>query len=296
LDDFLSSFSGFGREDDLVAFFPSGQDKGFTRENVRSESSLDALKSVDVSFTESLDNELAGDTVRAETVQDGLVETSHSSHVGVNVEGIGVTSQSVENGLVGNSLILNNLIGNSFGDLGQGRVGIALEAESTEASDEETHVVYEQRNSFTVFSEFVGGDFESDESTLALISNIRNLASSDKLDVGLNGLEDFDFMFTVEKHHGVEFGHAGALSQGDKDFFDKEESGTNSWEDGKVLVKFISESEVIFVHGVLGETNTEGIDDGILGSEFGFDFFNGIVDNLVGDDFFRLAHFWRDKF
>jgi len=290
LNNFFSSFSGLGTEDDLVAFFPSGQDKGLTRENMRSESSLDALESVDISFAESLDDELAGNTIGAETVQNRLVESSHSSHVGVNVQGVSVTSQSVEDSLVGNGLILNNLISNSFRDLGHNSVRISLEAKSTKASDEETHVVNKQGDSLAIIANFVGGDFKGDESTLALVGDIRDSASSNKLDVGLDGLEEFDFVFTVKKHHGVEFGHARAFSQGNKDLFDKEEGGTNSWENSKVLVKLISEFEVFFVHGVLGEADTEGVNDGIFGGEFGFDFLNGIVNDLIGNNFFRLAH------
>lgn len=256
LDDFLSSFSSLGREDDSVSISPSRNLEGLSWENVRSESGLDALELVGIATAESLNNSSSTDTIEAQSVKNWLIEATHGGHIGVSMEWVDVTSQSVEQGLVSNSLFFDNLIRLSFRDLGKSTSGFSLVAEATKSSNKESHSVNEDWGSSALLVDFVSGHFEGDEGSLALVSDIGDSSGGDELNVGLDGLEDFDLVFTVQNHHGIELGDAGAFGQGAEDLVDGDEGGTSSREDGEVVLEFVSVLKFFFVHGILTVTNT----------------------------------------
>lgn len=77
----LASLLDLGLEDHLVALAPHLSDEGLAGDDNTGEADLDVLEGA-----ETLVHGLSGDAERAETVEDGGLETTHLGEAGIDVE------------------------------------------------------------------------------------------------------------------------------------------------------------------------------------------------------------------
>lgn len=170
---------------------------------------------------------LAGNTERAETVENGLLEATHLGKRGVNVQGacavlakglhikqrvgnlLVVTAQTVDGGLVGVDVLLVDMVGGALGghvggrgSAAVGRLLLAVKAAST--AKEDGHLVVEDLLASLGNG---GGDARLDDGGLALVDGLEEAALGHQ--VGARGdreLADLEVLLAVEQRHGVEVG------------------------------------------------------------------------------------------
>jgi hypothetical protein len=110
-------------------------------------------------------------------VNNGLFETSHGSHTGVDMERIGVLAKSVDEALVRESLFNElNLMRflRSVGD-GRGDIG-SLESEPSKPSHKERSIDVVHLFSLSILSDLIAGLPHVDDSVLSFVLDIDNLA------------------------------------------------------------------------------------------------------------------------
>lgn len=73
---------------------------GLTGEDGGSEAALNRLEAGRIVVGKALEDGVCGDAVRAETVEDGLGEADLGGEVGVDVQRVVVTRQTVQDGLI----------------------------------------------------------------------------------------------------------------------------------------------------------------------------------------------------
>jgi len=144
---------------------------------MRSESAGELLQFIDITSQQSLNDVLGTDAISTQTVQNGLIKATHTSHIRIDMEGIGITSQSVEDSLIILSLLFKGFGGLRFGGLGKGEDNLSFVAKASDTSDKDTHVLSEDGGLLSIIFNFFSGDFEGDESSGFLISNIDTLSA-----------------------------------------------------------------------------------------------------------------------
>lgn len=190
-------------------------------------------------------------------MENWLIETSHGSHVWINVQWVVVSAESVNESLVWLGRLLEDLGRSSGWDLWEDFCWSSFEAESTETSDEERDGVYEEEVLGSILLLLVGRDLEGDEGSFSFIGNICNFSSGHELLVRDQWLEELHSLFSVEEHHWVEFWHSRARNQSFKEinFMNTRAVGR---EDSKIVLKLVGELVVFFFKWVLTVADTCG--------------------------------------
>jgi len=131
-----ASFLGFGFDDDRLALLPHVDDEGLAGEDVGGESRRELLQLLGVIGEELLVDSLGSHAVGAEAVEDRNLESSHSRHLGVDMERVHISVESVEEGLVLGSRLLEGSAGCSLWDRRIVNLESSLMAEATRGSNE----------------------------------------------------------------------------------------------------------------------------------------------------------------
>lgn len=201
----LTGLLDLGLEDNLlVTLLPHLGDERLAGVHGTSEADLDVLKG-----TELLVDRLAGNAERAETVQDGHLEASHLGELGVDVERVVVTAESVDGSLLLGRLLLDDDIRGAVGHLvdGGGCAAVStalLAAEAATAPEEDGHLVVEELLARLGVD---GGDAVLDNGGGALVDDLEQLGLGDEAAAGRDGvLLDLEVLLAVQQHHGVEVG------------------------------------------------------------------------------------------
>lgn len=158
---------------------------------------------------------LGGDAEGAEAVEDGGGEAGHLGKVRVDVERVGVAAEAVEGRLLFGGGLVDDDVGGARGGRfvgGRGGGGARLRvvarrlgpAEAPAASEEEGHLVVEDVGAA---AGVLGGDAVGDDGGGALVDDVEELGVVDDAGGGGDGeLADFEVLFAVEEHDGVEVG------------------------------------------------------------------------------------------
>ena len=206
-DDDGVAFDRADLEEDLVALAPHGGLQSLTRVDSLGEADLDVLERSRVVVAVGLEDVLTSNTERAETMENWNVESSNSSHIGVDVERVPVAGETVQGSLIFIGLLLDNVVGLAAGSLvnsGGSTTVSALLLASKAASATDEHGELVDANILAVLID--GLNSNGGDASLALVQNVNNIGSRGQLAAGGERLDDLEVLLTMKKHHGVERG------------------------------------------------------------------------------------------
>ena len=118
LDSNKTSFLSLGLENEGLSFFPNFDNIGLTWEDMGSESGRVLWKSFRVTVAELLIDDSSRESWWAETMDNWSIETSHSSHIWINMKRVQISIESVEKSLVRVALCLSDYIRSSLRNIG----------------------------------------------------------------------------------------------------------------------------------------------------------------------------------
>jgi hypothetical protein len=165
----LTSLLHLGLEDDDVTLLPHLGHQRLAGNHNTCEADLDVLE-----LAVSPHDRLAGNTERAQTVEDGLLEAADLAELGVDVQRVAVSRQAVDGSLLFGRLLLDNRVGLALRclvDAGRGTTvgALAGTAEAAGTTDEDGALVVEEVLAGLLV---LGGRAGDDEAGVALVDNL----------------------------------------------------------------------------------------------------------------------------
>lgn len=172
-----------------------------------------------------------------------------------------IIAKTVQECLVLLSGLCLDEIGGTFGDLWELLSNFALVAESTNSAHKQARA-HRSMELFGISRHDLG--VKDEQSALAFILEISDVLFNDVLLAGLEWLCKDDLLFSVEQHHRVESGHAWHIEVTVSEGTAMAHRDRVGWESLEALSVFVGELEVILVHRILLETDSESVENSIV--------------------------------
>ena len=258
LDADLATLSGLGSENHFIALLPALDNKSLAWQDMTGETSIDLCDALGIFRRVLFLNCASAEAVRAETMEDGSLEAAHGRHLWVNMERVPIVAKSVEEGLVLLGDLLADEIWGTLRDLGNARLDGSLISESTETADKERS---SHRGAKLLSGSLKDLGVEDHQGTFALVLEIGDVLLNDVFLTGHERLGEADLLFTVKQLHWVEGGDSWNIEVTISERSSVADSQSVGREGLEVLSVLIGELEVLVVHGVLLEADSESVED-----------------------------------
>mmetsp|Transcript_48788 Transcript_48788/g.56062 ORF Transcript_48788/g.56062 Transcript_48788/m.56062 type:complete len:224 (+) Transcript_48788:270-941(+) len=208
-----------------------------------SKSSADLLDPLGVTLGVLFVDSLGGEAIETKAVQDRSIETTHSSKRRVNMQGVGVLAQSVDQSLVNIGLFGIDSVGVFLGNNDSRRqFDNGLTTKSANTSNENIHLDLSEH--FFLFVRQM--DVDDNQSTLLLVNSIRDAHFATDGSFDGQGFVQFNGFFSMQKHHGVELGHTRTGNKQTEDI-SLHHDNSGSRESGEIFISLKDESHIIFI-------------------------------------------------
>lgn len=138
MDDNQSALFGLCGENHVVSIFPHLDNQRLTREDMRGESRVHLTDALWVCIRVFLLDSTGAESVRAEAVKNWSLKATHGRHLWVNMQGVPIVAQSIEESLVTIGHFLLDEVWSPVRNLRDLRLDGALVAKSAETAHKKT--------------------------------------------------------------------------------------------------------------------------------------------------------------